>query len=133
MNVKSATGTIGHLLWSGENYFFRVYKDGKFTDYDVHHCDLEVKIMDKDAAFYEKDNGKAILDHSPETLGKTDVSLADVELPEQEALKAAVSAIYFDDNSDFKSALWAVVKTLAPNLVEDLAKDPQKVWKSLHG
>lgn len=34
------------------------------------------------------------------------------------AVYEAVSAIYFDDNSDFESALWGVVRSLAPDLAE---------------
>ena len=50
---------------------FRVYeKDTEsFRDYDLHHWDLEVKIVDEDAVFYELDNGKNLLDYSPPTLG----------------------------------------------------------------
>jgi hypothetical protein len=50
---------------------FRVYeKDTEaFRDYDLHHWDLEVKIVDEDAVFYELDNGKKLLDYGPATLG----------------------------------------------------------------
>ncbi|MCQ4302255.1 hypothetical protein NAV11_20265 [Pseudomonas songnenensis] len=44
------------------------------------------------------------------------------------ALHAAVSAIYFDDNSDFCSALWEVVRSLAPELVDELESNPSAVW-----
>lgn len=44
------------------------------------------------------------------------------------ALHEAVSAIYFDDNSDYGTALWAVVRHLAPELVEELESDPSSVW-----
>ncbi|ANF26010.1 ead/Ea22-like family protein [Stutzerimonas stutzeri] len=44
------------------------------------------------------------------------------------ALHEAVSAIYFDDSSDFGSALWAVVRHLAPELIEELESDPSAVW-----
>lgn len=46
---------------------FRVYHPagGGFTDYDIDHTDLQVKITDEDAYFY----GGKILDHAPETLG----------------------------------------------------------------
>lgn len=46
---------------------FRVYHDQTFTDYDIRHADLEIEIVDPDAAFYDGE----ILDHSPETLGIT--------------------------------------------------------------
>ncbi|MFG3398684.1 ead/Ea22-like family protein [Pseudomonas sp. NPDC077408] len=44
------------------------------------------------------------------------------------ALHEAVSAIYFDDSSDYESALWAVVRNLAPELIEELESDPSAVW-----
>jgi len=67
---QPAQGTEGYLMRSldGFNQFvFRVYHDnnGGFTDYDIAHTDLHIKIMDKDSCFYD---GK-VLDHSPETLG----------------------------------------------------------------
>jgi hypothetical protein len=40
-----------------------------FKDYDLHHFDLEVKIVDQDAVFYELDSGKNVLDYGPATLG----------------------------------------------------------------
>jgi hypothetical protein len=51
-------------------YVFRVYKDDdKFTDYDIHHRDLDVKILkSSDAALYD-DGKKQWLDYSPDTLG----------------------------------------------------------------
>lgn len=45
------------------------------------------------------------------------------------ALKAAVSAIYFADNSDYLSALWDVVKALNPDLVEVLYLNPREAYK----
>jgi hypothetical protein len=48
---------------------FRVYdRDHNFTDYDIHHADLEVTITDPDAFFY-RDEFTDRLDHGPETLG----------------------------------------------------------------
>lgn len=69
--IKSADGVDGCLIYvHGLNtYVFRVYDGyGKFIDYDILHCDLGVRIEDKDATFY-KVGDKYILDHSPETLG----------------------------------------------------------------
>lgn len=64
-----ATGTTGHLIHTDGNYQFRVYNTDKtFTDYDLLHSDLEVKIIDPDATFYKTTSGP-ILDHSPATLG----------------------------------------------------------------
>lgn len=71
--VTPAVGTRGHLLYlHGHNYFvFRVYTEGHgFKDYDIRHSDLCVIINDEDAHFYEGHN-RMILDHSPETLGRT--------------------------------------------------------------
>lgn len=44
------------------------------------------------------------------------------------ALDAAVSAIYFDDGSDFLPALWSVVRNLAPELEEELKDNPSSAW-----
>ena len=70
MKATSATGVTGFVLHTIDGYVFRVYeKDTEaFRDYDLHHSDLEVKIVDEDAVFYELDNGKNLLDYSPPTL-----------------------------------------------------------------
>jgi len=67
---KSANGVKGHLLYMADgSYCFRVYnKDHTFTDYDLLHYDLTVRIDDKDAYFYN-DNDTHTLDHGPMTLG----------------------------------------------------------------
>ena len=73
MTVTDADGVSGHLLWSLDRYVFRVYdrsvEPWTFKDYDLRHCDLTVTINDKDATFYEYDDGSMALDHSPITLG----------------------------------------------------------------
>lgn len=72
MKVKSANGVKGFLIYvHGTSTFqFRVYHEDKsFTDYDILHCDLGLKIDDADAYFYHDTHGRNILDHSPETLG----------------------------------------------------------------
>jgi hypothetical protein len=71
MKAIAATGTTGFVLHTTDGYVFRVYeKDTEsFRDYDLHHSDLEVKIVDEDAVFYELDSGKNLLDYSPATLG----------------------------------------------------------------
>ena len=71
MNVKSAIGTTGFILSTIDGYVFRVYEKGTeaFKDYELRHCDLEVTILCDDAVFYELDNGRNLLDYSPETLG----------------------------------------------------------------
>ncbi len=72
MKTISANGVEGFLLYvHGTSTFqFRVYHEDKsFTDYDIFHSDLCVKIDDKDAYFYQDKDGRNILDHSPDTLG----------------------------------------------------------------
>ena len=70
VNITTARGVTGFLIWTGDGYQFRVYDDqSSFKDYSILHCDLEVTITDADAAFYEYDNGTLSLDHNPETLG----------------------------------------------------------------
>lgn len=67
---KSANGVTGVLLPIGKTWVFRVYhEDGEFTDYDIYHSDLTITINDADAYFYDKKDG-AVLDHSPQTLGR---------------------------------------------------------------
>ena len=70
--VTSAEGVHGFLLRSAvdDSFFFRVYHDdGEFTDYEIHHDDLEVTITsDALASFYRFDD-RWVLDHSPEVLG----------------------------------------------------------------
>jgi hypothetical protein len=74
MNIKSANGLTGCLIYCGDNqYCIRVYDEhklGTFKDYDIKHWDLFFEINDEDAYLYEDDNGKCWIDHSPETLGK---------------------------------------------------------------
>ena len=79
MKATSANGVTGFIIRVGDTYMFRVYHEGKpfepktFTDYDILHYDLEVRIMDPDAYLYEFDDHTQ-LDHSPETLGRKYVS-----------------------------------------------------------
>lgn len=44
--------------------------------------------------------------------------------PVAHVLHEAVAAIYFDDSSDFKGALWKIVRHLAPELVGTLETSP---------
>lgn len=68
--IHSADGAQGVIIHTGGQYFFRMYTgNGEFLDYNLAHSDLIVTINDKDATFYEYDNGTMSLDHSPETLG----------------------------------------------------------------
>jgi hypothetical protein len=70
MKIESADGQEGYLIWcGGDRYVFRIYnKVHEFTDYDICHTDMRVKIMDSDAFFYTDEKGSSI-DHSPATLG----------------------------------------------------------------
>jgi hypothetical protein len=69
MKPVSANGVSGYLISVEGRTMFRVYdRDHNFTDYDLHHADLEVMITDPDAYFY-RDEFTDRLDHSPETLG----------------------------------------------------------------
>ena len=70
-NIESADGQEGYLIWcGGDRYVFRIYTAApyEFTDYDLHHTDMRVRIIDSDAFFYSDDKGDSI-DHSPATLG----------------------------------------------------------------
>ena len=74
--MSPARGTRGFLLRSVDNvgcsrFFFRVYgADHSFRDYEIVHPDLEIEIVDKEATFYEAEEGcDARLDHSLRTLG----------------------------------------------------------------
>jgi hypothetical protein len=71
MKATAAANVTGFVLHTIDGYVFRVYEQGTnaFRDYDLLHFDLEVKIVDEDAVFYELDNGKNLLDYSPATLG----------------------------------------------------------------
>lgn len=71
MKITSATGITGFVLRTLDSVVFRVYDQHTeaFRDYDLLQHDLEVKIVDEDAVFYELDNGKNLLDYSPPTLG----------------------------------------------------------------
>jgi hypothetical protein len=69
MKPISARGVTGHLISVMGKTMFRVYdQDHNFTDYDIHHADLEVTITDPDAFFY-RDEFTDRLDHGPDTLG----------------------------------------------------------------
>lgn len=73
MNIKSANGLTGCLIYCGDNqYCIRIYDEhnpNMFKDYDIRHWDLFFRIDDEDAYLYE-DGDKCWLDNSPETLGK---------------------------------------------------------------
>jgi hypothetical protein len=71
VKIESADGREGYLIWcGGDRYVFRIYTQAPddFTDYDLRHSDMRIKIVDSDAFFYE-DETSATIDHSPDTLG----------------------------------------------------------------
>jgi len=71
VKITSADGQEGYLIWcGGDRYVFRIYSNAphNFVDYDLHHTDMKVRIVDPDAFFYSDEQGDSI-DHSPATLG----------------------------------------------------------------
>ncbi len=67
-----------------QGYFLRV-KDARapegFVDYRLRHSDLQVRIIDEDAAFYDfGPNLDSLLDHAPATLGLTVSAVEDCSL-----------------------------------------------------
>jgi hypothetical protein len=87
MKIKSLNGVEAQLLWSGDDYFIRIYdnngltfEDG-FEDCKIKHSDLTIVIDDEDAYLYEDDDGNVWIDHSPETLGlKPEVDSEEAEI-----------------------------------------------------
>jgi hypothetical protein len=73
VKIESADGREGYLIWcGGDRYVFRIYTQAPddFTDYDLRHSDMRIRIVDSDAFFYQ-DEKSACIDHSPDTLGMT--------------------------------------------------------------
>jgi hypothetical protein len=71
---RPANKTKGILMRSTDgSYFFRVYGvDHSFKDYELLHNDLQV-VIDDDSSFYEgEDNGDGQLDHTSQTLGRSE-------------------------------------------------------------
>jgi hypothetical protein len=71
MKPIPAKGLTGSLIYSQilGKFMFRVYDmNHEFTDYDIHHSDMTIQILDDDAYLYN-DGLQPVLDHSPETLG----------------------------------------------------------------
>lgn len=67
------------------------------------------------------------------------MTAADTQLPAEKgksptetALAAAVEAIYFDDNSDYCTALWKVVQALSPQMAQLLEENPQEAFQQTH-
>lgn len=63
--VTPAKGIRGILIRVGDGHVFRVYnKDFTFIDYDILHYDLEIRILEDDAYFYNNELGQ-YLDYEP--------------------------------------------------------------------
>lgn len=78
-DVRDAKGVEGLLCHGAGIPFLRVtHADGSFTDYTVRHDDLHVRILDDDAAFYDRPEAPA-LDHGPASIGMTTDLGADEE------------------------------------------------------
>lgn len=71
MNEKNANGIKGFLLYSpiNEQYFFRVYNDNSFTDYNINAEEIEIEILGDWISLYECD-GNNKLDFSSKALGR---------------------------------------------------------------
>lgn len=71
MNHHPARGAQGILIRTvTDDVVLRVYNsDGDFVDFDIDHADLSITVTDDDAYFYQHDDGRLVLDHSPVTLG----------------------------------------------------------------
>jgi hypothetical protein len=77
---STADGIIGFILRSPTkveehrvlawDYFFRIYDDADFTDYEIYHHDLKIEIIDDSASLYEDETGKTYIDYSSKVLGK---------------------------------------------------------------
>jgi hypothetical protein len=50
----------------------------------------------------------------------------------EEVIKIAVAAIYFNDNSDYLTALWEIVRCLDPVLCELAEDDIREAFNKTH-
>ncbi len=67
-NAAGVTGVLIKLINGG--YAFRVYHENKkFTDYEINHDDLPIKIESDALASFYSNGEKHSLDHSPEVFG----------------------------------------------------------------
>ena len=91
---KPAKGMKGIILYTVNNqYVFRVYKeDNSFTDYGIHHCDLDVTIDSDDAVLYEYEDGRNILDHSYGVLGINHLTDKGYEVGTEEGLNEFIQS-----------------------------------------
>lgn len=66
----AAKNSQGYLINCQGKLMFRLYDGDEFIDYEIHHSDLHIKIIDDDAFFYHPKFRNEYIDHSPTTLGK---------------------------------------------------------------
>jgi hypothetical protein len=66
-----AKDKVGYLLYSPlrKNYFFRLYHNDTFTDYDLNAEEIEIKILGDWVSLYESDHHNK-LDFNSKALGK---------------------------------------------------------------
>jgi len=76
MKPEKTNKLIGILLRdvSGKLFLRTTEANGSFRDYQIHHSDLSIAVVDDDAAFVYRKNGGWIIDHSPATLGISKVT-----------------------------------------------------------
>lgn len=67
--MRPAKGTKGVLL-TGQGSILRVYYgNGKFTDYEIRHHDLDIEIIEEHAIIKETTEDAGYIDYDPATLG----------------------------------------------------------------
>jgi len=71
MKEMNAKGVRGFLMYDfkSDEYFFRVYEQGTFTDYKIRAEELEVDIVSDYYSFYISDKEKT-LDFSSKAVGR---------------------------------------------------------------
>lgn len=71
MNCHPAQGAQGVLIRTvTDDFILRIYNSaGEFVDFDIDHSDLSITVTDAEAYFYQHDDGRLVLDHSPAVLG----------------------------------------------------------------
>ncbi len=73
--VENAAGVSGVLIRQiNGDYIFRVHRENReFTDYDINHDDLSIKIEANALAAFYSDGENHSLDHSPRVFGLTKI------------------------------------------------------------
>jgi hypothetical protein len=83
--VRFANSMEGCLCVTLDHGYVLRVKDARnpegFVDYHLRHSDLQARIIDEDAAFYDfSPNLDPLLDHAPATLGLTVIATGDGSL-----------------------------------------------------